>query len=82
MSGSTGCGIKRPSSCNGLAGRHTCGKQPDSAVILALSWVPAPYKMGLEGHACDASTCKQFVIVCFFETRFLYVVLAILELTL
>ena len=82
VSGSTGCGVKGPCSCNGLAGSHTCGKQPDSAVLLAQPWVPAPYKMGLEVHACDASTCKQFVIVCFFETRFLCVALAILELTL
>ena len=82
ISGSTGCGVKGPCSCNGLAGSHTCGKQPDSAVLLAQPWVPAPYKMGLEVHACDAITCKQFVIVCFFETRFLCVALAILELTL
>ena len=48
ISRSTGCGVKEPCSCNGLAGSHTCGKQPDSAVLLALPWVPAPYKMGLK----------------------------------
>ena len=48
ISGSTGCGVKGPCSCNCLGGRHTCEKKPDSAVLLALPWIPAPYKMGLK----------------------------------
>ena len=82
ISGSTGCRVKGAWSCNGLAGSHTCGKQPDSAVLLAQPWVPAPYKMGLEVHACDDTTCSAVCYCLFFKTRFLYVALAILELTL
>ena len=72
VSGSTGCRVKGAWSCNGLAGRHTCGKQPDSAVLLALPWVPAPYKMGLKYMPVMLVLASSFLLFVFWDRVSLY----------